>query len=149
MKRAQTWSPHDAARAAGMNARPLRQWSSTGVLPLRGNDRKSTGAGNHSGYSRPRILQAAITRQLNLHGVSVSRAAKAAFEFTDCGNMGRGASELFIRGRTLLCLRPDNAMVVNAPYDADFSNLANCLASLVAIDLKIIVDQVDAVLNIS
>jgi hypothetical protein len=116
-------------------------------LTLRGNDRQSTGSGDHCGLSRRRAYQAAITQTLNRHGVSVSRAARAASLFTDEAQQGRSPGELFPEGRTFLILRKDGPVVVKADYDATFSDLASYHDSMVAIDLKQIVQRVDSILN--
>jgi hypothetical protein len=148
MARVHTWPLDDAARAARMKGRTLQQWKTTGVLPLQGNDRKSTGHGDRSGYSRPRIVQAAITQQLNLHGVSVSRAAKAAFEFTDRGNTDRAPCEVFEVGKTILMVKPDGATLINIFADTSYSDVSNS-ACVISVCVNEVIEQVDAVLNIS
>jgi hypothetical protein len=101
-----TWPLRTVARAADVDSCCLRQWFGTGVLQLRGNDKKSTGTGHQVGLSRKRAHEAALVQHLNLYGVSVSRAAKAAFEFTLTGNGGRAAGQLFPMGKTVLVLTP-------------------------------------------
>src|ERR1700681_1857306 len=107
MNSASTWPLRTVALAADMKPRALRQWLDTRVLKLRGNDRKSTGAGDHCGLSRRRAYHAAITQACNLHRVSVSYAARAASLFTDEGHQNRPPGELFSDGRTFLVFRKD------------------------------------------
>jgi len=142
-----TWPLRTVAHAAQMKPRALRQWLDTKVMKLRGNDRKSTGPGNHCGLSRQRAYQAAIVQHLNRHGVSVSSAAKAAFEFSDCGNMGRAPGEVFEHGKTwLLIIGPDSAIVKNIFDDTSLIDISDNAACII-VDLNKIVEQVDAVLN--
>ena len=124
MNSASTWPLRTVALAADMKPRALRQWLDTRVMKLRGNDRKSTGPGDHCGLSRQRAVQAAITQTLNRHGVSVSRAARAAALFTDEAQPNRPPGELFTEGRTFLIFRKDGPVVVKADYDAPFSEYA-------------------------
>ena len=141
-----TWPLRVAAQAADMKPSALMQWFYTGVLSLQGNDRKSTGSGDHAGLSKQRACQAAITQVLNRRRVSVSYAARGAFQFTDCGNTGRAAGELFPVGKTILLLN-DLAIVKNVFSDTSFFDLSIGSASIIAVDLAAIVEQVDAVLN--
>src|SRR6476620_10483189 len=71
-----------AAKAAQAPQRKQRRWIDTNVVPLRANKHKASGSGNRCGLSRARILQIAITEVLLKSGVSLSSAAKAAFEFS-------------------------------------------------------------------
>src|ERR1700694_4618822 len=112
MNSASTLPLRIVAQAAEMNPRALRQWFGTGVLKLRGNDRKSTGSGDHCGLSRRRAYQAAITQACNLHRVSVSYAARAASLFTDEAQPDRPPGELFSDGRTFLVFRKEGPVVV-------------------------------------
>ena len=142
MTRIHTWPPSEAAHAARINVRALRQWAITGVLPLLKNDRKSKGAGDHSGYSLPRVVQAAITRHLDLLNVSVSFAAKAAFEFTDRGNTGRQPGELFAVGKTILLITPDGGTVHNIFANTAHSDVCSS-ETVLAVDVNKIVAQVN------
>ena len=142
-----TWPMRTAAQAADMEARALRQWFSTKVLKLRGNDRKSTGSGDHCGLSRQRIYQAAITQILNRQGMSVSRAARIAFEFSDVGNIGRAPAELYAHGKTILVVGPDGPVVKNIFADTTFSDVSNSTACHITADMNQVVEQVDAKLR--
>jgi hypothetical protein len=146
MNSASTWPLRTVARAADVDTRCLRQWFAIGVLQLRGDDRKSTGPGDHVGLSRLRAIEAAIVQHLNRHGVQVSRAARAAFEFTLNGNEGRSAGDLYALGRTLLVIRKTDAVVVNADPATRVSDLSDNAVAIV-VDVNAIVNHVDAQLN--
>jgi hypothetical protein len=92
-------------------------------------------------------LQAAITQTLNLHRVSVSYAARASFEFSDVGNIGRAPGELFGVGKTILVVRPDGATVKNIFSDTSFYDVSNCSACVITVDLNRVAEQVDTVLR--
>jgi hypothetical protein len=142
-----TWPLRTVALAADMKPRALRQWLDTRVMTLRGNDRKSTGHGDHCGLSRQRAYQAAIVQHLNKLGMTVSRAANAALEFTDCGNTGRAAGELYEHGKTMLLISPDGTTVKNLSYDAMLTDISNRAFCAITVDLNQIVEHVDFVLN--
>jgi hypothetical protein len=100
----QTYPLHVAAKAARFNSREFRRQVNNGFIALQGCDRASTGSGDHAGYSRRRILQAATTKWVTALGVSFSTASVAALEFTDLGNINREPGELFEHGKTLLII---------------------------------------------
>jgi hypothetical protein len=136
-----------AALAAQITPRKFRRWSET-VMPLRSNDVKAEGSGVYCGWSRNRVLQAAITQSLLKGGASLYNAAQAALQFSDQSNLTRPAGELFPMGKTYLVFGSDSpATVVNLDFDVRFSDLASRGASVTRVDLNAIVDQVDAVLN--
>jgi hypothetical protein len=141
-----TWPLRDIARAADMKPKVLRQLFDTGVLKFRGDDKHKTGSGVKVGLCRNRAIEAAIVQNLKLHGVSVSRGAKAAFEFTNSGNNGRRAGGLFPLGRSVLILGPSDSVVIQADYDANIFDLSNCGVAI-CLDLNAIVARVDAALN--
>lgn len=141
------WPLRDGARAAGMKPRALRQKFDTGLFKLTGCDRQSTGSGSRCGLSRRRVLQAAITEKLTQLGFSPSRAARAAFEFSDSGNVGRQPAELFDHDRTILLIRPDGATVKNVPITASFADIKDGEDCHLMVDLNAIVKRVDYLLN--
>jgi hypothetical protein len=149
MNSASTWPLRTVARAADVDSRSLRQWFTTDVLKLRGDDRRSAGAGHQVGLSRKRAYEAAIVQQLKIHGVSVSRAAKAAFEFTQNGNDGRAAGQLYPVGRTILVIKPDSTTVENIFSNTSFSEVIAASACVIAVDCNNIVEKIDAVLNLN
>jgi hypothetical protein len=126
-----TWPLRTVALAAEMKPRALRQWFDTRVLTLRGCDRKSTGSGDHCGLSRQRAYQAAIVQHLNRYGLSVSRAARAAYEFSDVGNIGRAPGVLYEHGKTVLVIDADGPTVKNIFSDASFSDVGNYSACVI------------------
>jgi hypothetical protein len=147
MNSAGTWPLRTVALAADMKPRALRQWFETSVITLQGNDRKSTGPGDHCGLSRQRAYQAAIVQHLNKLGMTVSRAAAAAFRFTDEGQTGRAPSRLFEHGLSVLCISEKGATVRNCFYDVSHTEITNQCAAIITVDLNRIVQQVDAVLE--
>jgi len=80
-------------------------------------------------------------------GIPAKQAAFAARKFSDNANPGRPAAMLFPQGRTVLCLREDGPVVINADLDADFSALSDSTASFAAIDCGQVCKRVDAILN--
>jgi hypothetical protein len=147
MNSAGTWPLRTVALAADMKPRALRQWFETSVITLQGNDRKSTGPGDHCGLSRQRAYQAAIVQHLNKLGVSVSRAARVALEFTDSGNFGRPPGVLFEHGKTILFVGPDGASVKNIRAGTLFSDVVNGSDASIIVNLNGIVARVDDVLS--
>lgn len=139
----QTWPIKTVARVADVDSRILDQWFRTGMLHYSGDDKHSLGTGVRSAYSRPRVIEATIVRLLGRYDVPASRAGRAAREFTINGNDGRSAAELFPLLKTVLVIRQDDAVVVNADPDARFSDLSNNGVSII-VDLNAIVKRVDA-----
>jgi hypothetical protein len=146
MNVAKTYPLRVAALAAQLPEKTPRRWMDTRVVTLRGNDVTAIGTGNHCGWSRNRILQLAITQALLKSGVSLSRSANGALEFTDAGNSGRAAGQLFPIGKTALVLGPTGAVVVNVDPDARVTDLSNNGVAI-CVDCNKIVADVDAVLN--
>ena len=105
MSVAPTYPLRVAAEAAQIPTIRIRRYIDANVTPIRTNDVKAAGSGSRVGLSRNRILQIAITEALLKSGVSLSTAAKAAYEFSDRGNAGRGAGQLWLLGKTASGLR--------------------------------------------
>jgi len=144
----QTYPLHVAAKAARFKPREFRRLVDNGFAALQGCDHISNGTGDKVGYSRRRILQAATIKWLTVLDVSTSRASRAAFEFSDVGNIGRAPGELFDHGKTILVVvGPDGATVKNIFSDTSFSDVSNCSACVITVDLNRVVEQVDTVLN--
>ena len=141
-----TWPLQTVARAAEVTPDCLKQWFGNGILHLRGNDKKSKGTGHKVGLSRGRAYEAKIVQHLNRLDVTVSRGARAAFEFTLNGNNGRQAGQLFPMGKSVLVLEPNGAVVANVDFDSRASDLINN-GVLLLVDLNKVVADVDAVLN--
>ena len=143
-----TWPLRVVAQAADTKPRVLRQLFDTHILKLRGDDKHSTGTGCPVGLSRKRAYHA-IVQHLNRLGLPPSRAARAALEFTDCGNAGRAAGQLFPIGKTIILIKPDSATVENFFSDTSFSEVSAASACLIAVDCNSIVEKIDAVLNLN
>jgi hypothetical protein len=141
-----TWPPRETAVAADVETSTLRQWFGTGVLKYRSDDKHKTGTGHQVGLSRSRVYEAKIIQQLNRLGVTVSRAASAAFVFTLNGGDGRAAGHLYPMAKTVLVISPNDAVVANVDFDARVTDLSNNGVALV-LDLNKVVADVDAVLN--
>jgi hypothetical protein len=142
-----TYQTSEAARAANMPQRKLRQLIDRQIAPLRGNDVKPNGSGNYCRLSRNRVIQVAIIGRLTNVGVGVSKAAEAALQFSDVGDWVRPPSEVFPIGKTLLVLVPHSPpAVTNSSYEANVGGLLESGAAVV-VDLNRIVADVDAALN--
>ncbi len=142
-----TYPLHLAAKAAQYKEREFRRQVTNGFFKLQGCDRASTGSGDHIGYSRRRVEQAATTKWLTNLGVSISTASDAALKFSDEGQTGRAPGELFEHGKTILVIGPDGATVKNFFFDAAFTDVNNRAVCAVTVDLNKVVEQIDAVLN--
>jgi hypothetical protein len=137
-----------AARAAGYRCRELRRQSDIGALKLQRCDRASTGSGDHAGYSRRRVLQAAVTKELIGVGITMAKASVAAFVFSDKGQTGRGPGETFELGKTLLVIGKDgSATIKNVFADASVADVSGLESCVCIVNLNQVVDRVDAVLH--
>jgi len=101
-----------------MPAPTIQRYLQRNHITLQPCDIPSRGCGQNRGFSLRRIMQFAITAELTRVGIIPSRAAQAAFEFSDRGGRGRGIGELFPLGQTLLVGLPGGEhRVVNLPPD--------------------------------
>jgi hypothetical protein len=141
-----TYPLNTGSKAARTADRKIRRWIDSNVTPIRANDLKAAGSGSRVGLSRNRILQIAVTQALLKNGVSLSRAAKAALEFSDYGNNGRAAGQVFPRGKTVLVLSSNSAAVCNLDFSTSIFEMSNDGVTI-CIDLNRISESVDAVLN--
>jgi hypothetical protein len=142
-----TWPLRIVAQAADMKPRALRQCLEIGALKLSGADKKSSGSGSYIGLSRARAYQAAVMKHLNRAGLSIPHAARMALEFSDVGNIDRAAGKMFDHGKTILVVKTDGTTVKNTFSDTSFSDVSNCSACVITVDLNRVVEQVDTVLN--
>jgi hypothetical protein len=147
MRVEKTFPLHIAAEAAQFTTKEFRRQVNNGPLKLQGCDRGSSGSGDPIGYSRRRILQAAITKRLTPLGVSASTAAAAAYRFTDEGQTRRQPSETFEHGKTLLLVSPEGATVKNVFFDVTLSDATDRTVAAIVVDLNKLVEAVDSVLN--
>lgn len=94
-----------AGKATGTPLATLQRYLQRSHITLQPCDVPSRGCGENRGYSLRRILQIALTTELTRLGIGPSRAAKAAFEFSDKGGTGRpvGNSILWARRCLLGC----------------------------------------------
>jgi hypothetical protein len=141
---ASTWRLRTVAQAADMNPRALRQAFEIGALKLSGNDKKSSGSGSYIGLSKPRAYQAAIMKHLHRVGLSIPQAARAAFEFSNVGNIGRAPGELYKHGRTALVVTPEGATVTN--IFSDTTDITNSAVCAITVSLNKVIEHVNAVL---
>src|SRR3982074_3891426 len=75
MRVEKTYPLNVAATAANIKPREFRRQVNNGFFKLRGCDRASRGSGDHTGYFRRRVLQAATTKWLTDLGVSIYTAS--------------------------------------------------------------------------
>lgn len=81
----QTYTSGVAVEVAGTSQATLQRMFQRNHVTLQPCDIPSKGCGENRGLSIRRILQIAFTTELSRLGIGPSRAAKAAFEFTDKG----------------------------------------------------------------
>lgn len=106
-------------------------------------DVPSKGCGENRGLSMRRILQIAITTELSRLGIGPSRAAKAAFQFTDRSNPGRAVGEAYPLGRTvLLGLADGQSKVINIPPDLTIADVLSTDGAAFIIDCGSVVAKV-------
>ncbi|SDE12188.1 hypothetical protein SAMN05216337_102059 [Bradyrhizobium brasilense] len=132
-----------AGKAADTPLATLQRYLQRNHITLQPCDVPSRGCGENRGYSLRRVLQIALTTELTRLGIGPSRAAKAAFEFTDRGNPGRGVGELFPLGRTLLVGLPrGDSKVMNIPPDQTISDVLSDDSAAFIIDCGNVVAKV-------
>jgi hypothetical protein len=137
-----------AALAARYKDREFRRYIDSGFFQMQRCDRASTGSGDHAGYSRRRIMQAAITKSLTNLGVSISTASAAALAFSDEGQTDRAPGELFEYGKTLLVILPDGSTTVKNVFgDASLEEISTDAACSIVVKINKIVAQVDAIIG--
>lgn len=136
--------PFSAAQeAAGTSFAALQRLFDRKVITLQPCDRVASGSGSRRGYSVRRIVQIALTTELTALGISTSRAAKAAFEFSDRGSPGRNLGEPYPLGTTLLVGLPEGAhKVLNIPPDKTISEVLASHSAAFIIDAGKVVANV-------
>jgi hypothetical protein len=118
-----------------------------GPIKLQSCDRQTSGSGDPVGYSRRRILQAAILRKLIPFGVTNKAAGRHALAFTDECQTDRAAGQLFPNGKTILVVSPEGATVKNVMFDVTLADATDREVAAIIINLNQVVAQVDAVLE--
>jgi hypothetical protein len=126
----------------------LQRYLQRNHIILQPCDVPSRGCGENRGYSLRRVLQIALTTELSRLGIGPSRAAKAAFEFSDRGNPGRPIGELYPLGRTLLVGLPrGESKVINIPPDQSISDVLSNDSAAFIIDCNNVVAKVTSKLS--
>jgi hypothetical protein len=137
-----------AGKATGTPLQTLQRYLQRHHITLQPGDSPSRGCGENRGYSTRRIMQIAITTELSHLGIGPSRAAKAAFEFSDRGNSGRAIGELFPLGRTLLVGLPRGEnKVICIPPDQSISDVLSNDSAAFIIDCGNVVANVTSKLD--
>jgi hypothetical protein len=139
----QTYTSGVAVEVTGTSQATLQRMFQRNHVTLQPCDIPSKGCGENRGLSIRRILQIAFTIELSRLGIGPSRAAKAAFEFTDRGNAGRGIGELFPLGRTVLMgLADGQSKVINIPPDLTIADVLSTDGAAFIIDCGNVVEKV-------
>lgn len=123
-----TYKANVACSATDTPFRTLQSYYERGIIKPQPCDVAANGSGQNRGYSLRRLYQIAITTKLVSLGISASRAAEAAFMFSDRGNQGREVGEPYPLGRTFLvgqkrsfyhviCVDPDQSLDDVLPKD--------------------------------
>jgi hypothetical protein len=111
-------------------------------------DKASRGCGENRGYSIRRINQMALTVELTALGIGPSRAAKAAYEFSDRGSPGRAIGETYPLGTTLLVGLPRSEnRVINIPPDKTILDVLASGSAAFIIDCGKVVAKVKETLD--
>lgn len=112
------------AKATDTPLPTIQRYKQQGLVRLQSCDVPSSGSGDKCGYSERRAIQIALVTELNKIGVVPSRAAKAAFDFSDNGNLGRAVGQLYQLGTTYLIGLPDEqTQIVTVPPDLSIADL--------------------------
>jgi hypothetical protein len=138
-----TYTSGVAVEVTGTSQATLQRMFQRNHVTLQPCDVPSKGCGENRGLSIRRILQIAITTELSRLGIGPSRAAKAAFVFTDHSNPGRGIGELFPLGRTVLMgLADGQSKVINIPPDLTIADVLSNDGAAFVIDCGNVVAKV-------
>ena len=136
------YSAGTVALATETSLPTLQRYKQQGILRLQPCDQPSSGSGDKCGYSLRRVVQVAIITELNKIGIAPSRAAQAAFEFSDRGGRGRGIGELFPRATTYLVGLPDGEnKVFGVPPDLSVADVLGGTAAFI-INITRVVERI-------
>jgi hypothetical protein len=132
----------EAARAIGMPQRTMLSWLDRRVVSLGDGDVDAGTSGIPRMMCMERVIQVAISYELNRLGLNPTRASEAAAHFTDRSQPGRAAGKLFANNRTYLVVTARETFVINAPHAApsDFG-------PSVVVDVGQIVERIDRALG--
>ena len=135
------------SRATNVPLPTLGRWLDRGTIKHSPRDKASGGSGDYRQFSRNTIVQIAIARKLIELGIPAGPANAAASLFTEHGQRNREPAQPFDHGRTILALRPTGAVVLNAQFDADFSELSDFGVAFVAVDCGKVCKEIDEAIN--
>lgn len=130
----------DACRAANISPPMLLRWLDRGTVTASRRDRRTTGSGDHRGFSRASIIRFAITRNLTRLGVSPRVASNAASLFDE-------RLHPYAFGRTLLVVQTSGPRIINADYADTLDAVGRPIPPSIILELGQIVKTVDAALQ--
>jgi hypothetical protein len=137
-----------ASEAAGMPPATMQRCLQRNHITMQPCDKPSRGCGENRGYSTRRINQMALTVELTALGISPSRAAKAAYEFSDRGSPGRNVGEPHPLGTTLLVGLPRGEnRVIQVPPDKTIQDVLASDTAAFIIDAGKVVAKVKETLD--
>ncbi len=113
----------DVARVTGVRNVQLSRWLDRHTIQLSRLDKGSTGTGGFRTFSRATINQIAIAKKLIDLGVAAGPANAAATLFTEMGQPGRPANELFEFGLTVMIHSESGTSITNADSDSSLSDV--------------------------
>jgi hypothetical protein len=93
------------------------------IYPVSRRDTPCSGSGTYREFSRATINQIAIAEKLIELGVGVGRAIAAAQLFTETGQPGRAANELFEFGLTAMIHSESGTSIRNIDPDSSLSEV--------------------------
>ena len=129
----------DVVRATGTPPNRLQRYLERNYITMQPCDVASEGLGHKRGFSFRRVVQVAITSELIKIGISPSRAAKAAFAFSDTGGSGRSPCRLYALGKTFLVGVGTKHLILNQQPDQSLNELIPQGQAAFVIDLGQIV----------
>jgi hypothetical protein len=137
-----TYTAAVAAEASGATPATFQRYANQ-HLNYQPCDGESRGSGNKRPNSIRRINQAAIMVECSHLGISPSRAAEAAFEFSDRGNPGRNVGECYPIGTTVLVgLATGENKVIQIPPDLSINDVLSKDTSAFIVNCNTIVARV-------
>lgn len=109
--------------ATGVSGPMLSRWLDRKTIKSSRRDTQTTGSGVHRGFSRNTVIQIAISKALIDLGLGAGTANRAATVFTEYGQPGRSACQLFEFGRTVLAISSDGSRVINCLFTDTLSDV--------------------------
>ena len=143
-----TYEAGVVAQATDTPLPTIQRYKQQGIVRLQSCDVPSSGSGEKCGYSVRRMIQFALITEQNRLGITPSRAAKAAFEFSDKGNTGRSVGELYPLGTTYLVgLADGENRIVNVPPDLSIADVLSNDSAAFIINCSNVVAKIAGKLN--